>query len=89
MTYLHKFKGRPNGRNYVGHTYRGSIIRHIAIEKAIDLLTIPTNKVPSWKLYLVIRIPYSLAYGLNCNFPLKDTVKYVALKHLRTPKPAT
>jgi len=60
------------------HTFRGSKTRHIAFEKAIYLLQDVIERIgDAFPLYNYIYVPIIIAFGLNCNFPIKDVAQYV------------
>lgn len=66
------------------HTYKGSIIRHVAVENAIILIAKPTSLrlIRNEKFYRIIRVYTVILWGLNCNFPFKDIALYV-VDHLK------
>jgi len=60
------------------HTFKGSLRRHTAIEKALyfldDLLIFIGDAFP---LYDLLSVPLIVGFGLNCNFPQKDVALYL------------
>jgi len=61
------------------HNYRGSLKRHIAVEKALNFLM----GILMWigdacPFYKMLRVPIEVGLGLNCNFPSKDVALYAA-----------
>jgi len=68
------------------HTYRGSLKRHIAVEKALFFLMDILMRVcdvwslreDSFSLYNLLMIPIEIGLGLNCNFPSRDVALYAA-----------
>jgi len=60
------------------HTFKGSRIRHIVFERVIRLF----QDIAEWigdasPFYPYIDALIIIAYGINCNFPLKDVAQYV------------
>jgi len=61
-----------------GHTFKGSLTRHIAVEKAVYLMQKIVEGVgDAFPLFDVLYIPIIIGFGVNCNFPIKDVMKYV------------
>jgi len=66
------------------HNFKGSLKRHLAVEKALLFLLKILDEgigdaVPG---YSILEIPFIIAFGLNCNFPTLDIGQYVVW-HLR------
>jgi len=60
------------------HTFKGSLKRHIAVEKAVYFLWSILNSVgDAFPLYNLFMAPIEVALGFNCNFPAKDVARYV------------
>ena len=58
------------------HTYRGSFARHKAIEKILYRLRWLCIGYDGRWLFDRFNDLLSIPFGLNCNFPLKDIIKY-------------
>jgi len=59
------------------HTYRGSLKRHVAVEKALFLLlAILTWIGDACPLYKLLRAPIEISLGFNCGFPSRDVALY-------------
>jgi len=61
------------------HTYRGSLRRHVAVEKALFFLM----GILMWVgdacfFYKLLRVPIEVGLGLNCNFPARNVALYAA-----------
>jgi len=64
--------------NWYQHNYKGSLNRHLAIEKTL----IRFQKIykfigDAFPIYDLIYSPMHLFFGLNCNFPLRDIALYI------------
>ena len=73
----------PTFKRYSGkHHYKGSLHRHVIIEDLFNWLSKPTsvmyNVTHSIRLYRFVRVPFVIVWGLNCGFPLRDVMKYLA-----------
>jgi hypothetical protein len=70
--FVHKFGDLEN------HTFSGSLNRHIAIEKVLyaarETLNWLGDAMPGYRL---LNAGLHLFFGLNCNFPKKDVIRYV------------
>ena len=61
------------------HTFKGSRRRHVSVENSIYLLQNVVERIgDAFPLYDYLYAPIVIAFGLNCNFPLKDIAQYVA-----------
>ena len=72
--------GLPDFDDPVNHNYRGSLIRHIAFEKAFVFLRHILRDVigDACPLYPPLRAFNDIALGLNCNFPAEKVALYTA-----------
>ena len=84
MTYYHQHP--KTDFNSPNHTYKGSLIRHIAIERAFAKLEKPLafmfRKTHSLRAYRLLKFPYEIVFGLNMNLPKEDVIKYVVFEYL-------
>jgi len=73
-SFVHKFK---NSREE--HTFKGSLTRHKAVERVLylycDLLFDVIGE--TFPLFSLLEIPLQISFGLNCNFPPRDVIRYV------------
>jgi hypothetical protein len=64
------------------HNYRGNFKLHLIVENTFNTLARTTDffhrKTRCFSVYKLLRVPYIIVWGLNCHFPLKDVMKYVA-----------
>jgi hypothetical protein len=61
------------------HTFKGSLIRHIIVENTLILIAKPTSLrlVKNNTLYKLLRLPFCIFWGLNCNFSFNEIMRYV------------
>ena len=63
------------------HTYKGSLIRHIAVEKTFAFASKPVSimlrKTGSWRMYKLLKFPFEIVFGLNMNLPYQDIIRWV------------
>jgi len=62
----------------LGHTYKGSLGRHIIVEKVLFFFQKIMNDIigDAFPLYDLFEIPISIGLGLNCSFPWKKVIKF-------------
>jgi len=62
------------------HTYRGSLRRHVAVERVLRFFQWVLNVVvgDACPAYELLYAPVHMGFGLNCNFPRRDVALFVA-----------
>jgi len=63
------------------HNYRGSLIRHIAVERALAFASKPATilwlHTKNDMAYKLLKLPFEIGFGLNMNFPVGDVFQFV------------
>ncbi len=61
------------------HVFKGSLVRHVAVEKALYFLIddfvgrfVKERNALETLFKRILETPLNFAFGLNCNFPLRD-----------------
>jgi len=77
------FKHRTFKTNFhsAKHNYKGSLIRHIAVERALAFASKPAGILWLYTrndvAYKLLKFPFEIGFGLNMNFPVKDVLRHV------------
>jgi len=70
LTFFHSYYESSNH-----HTFKGSLIRHITIERILYRLKAFALSFPR-PLSTVLLFPLTILFGLNCNFPIRDVLQW-------------
>lgn len=91
MSFIHRFFLQPRAKQPMNeHTYKGSLVRHIAFENGIHIFSrmFSARVIRNDWAFRILRLPIVVAWGLNCNFPVGDIGRYLVywLKVIRLEK---
>lgn len=63
------------------HCYKGSLLRHITIERVIVKVRNFFEAILPFNIYFgfkgIFYTPFNLLFGLNCNYRIADIIKYL------------
>jgi len=65
------------------HTFKGSLLRHVTVERVIYKMKDWYMDHDALPMSSLLSFLISFLFGLNCNFPIRDVVRYVT-EELRT-----
>ena len=73
--FIHEF-----GNSYK-HTFKGSLKRHLSIEKYLYRFNHWLLDYDSYGWYKIFRVLLTILYGLNCDFPKLDILRYLVFQY--------